>query len=168
MTKYGNKAKVKANKINNKRNNKMQIKIETQNLLWEPFTIPANLKSFAELTEVYKKLAPKRENDILTDLEHTILNTVGCEYVEWRPLTEGPIPWALGPKFKTQDEKGKGKNIIRILLPFLKNNGDTQELERSIVVYTLGAVTENDINQVFINLTTTFQYARSPIPENEF
>jgi len=121
LTKYGNKAKVKANKINNKRNNKMQIKIETQNLLWEPFTIPANLKSFAELTEVYKKLAPKRENDILTDLEHTILNTVGCEYVEWRPLTEGPIPWALGPKFKTQDEKGKGKNIIRILLPFLKN-----------------------------------------------
>ena len=154
MTKYGNKAKVKANKINNKRNNKMQIKIETQNLLWEPFTIPANLKSFAELTEVYKKLAPKRENDILTELEHTILNTVGCEYVEWRPLT--------------QDEKGKGKNIIRILLPFLKNNGDTQELERSIVVYTLGVVTENDINQVFINLTTTFQYARSPIPENEF
>jgi len=52
--------------------------------------------------------------------------------------------------------------------PFLKNNGDTQELERSIVVYTLGVVTENDINQVFINLTTTFQYARSPIPENEF
>jgi len=132
----------------------MQIKIETQNLLWEPFAIPANLKSFAELTEVYKKLAPKRENDILTELEHTILNTVGCEYVEWRPLT--------------QDEKGKGKNIIRILLPFLKNNGDTQELERSIVVYTLGVVTENDINQVFINLTTTFQYARSPIPENEF
>ena len=151
----------------------MSIKNASQNLVWEPYPIPANLVSYEELTKQYKIIAPKRDISILSQLEHKIKDCVNCENVAWRPLTEGPISWALGPEFliqkdKTNIPKDEGKCLIKIYLPFLKKDAGLHELERPIIVHTLGVVTESDVDQVFINLITCFQYYGGLATGDEF
>ena len=132
---------------------------------WEGFKIPASLNnSYSDLTGAYKKIAPQRDISLLTDLENTLKNTVNCATVEWRPLTEGHVGWALGPKFNTPSNSG----VIKVLFPFLSVTDNILNLERPIAIFYLGVVTETDVDQVFNDLTNMFKYQKSPIPENDF